>query len=108
MEKETSTSKVENEKVWAALAYIIFFLPLLVPAKSSKEVMYHVNQGFNLFLLAVAVNVIGTVLPIIGWFLVLPVGNIAVLVLAVLGIINALNNEKKELPLIGKYKIVKF
>lgn len=106
--KPTKTTKesVENEKVWAALSYLIFFLPLLV-AKESKFAMYHASQGFNLFLFFVAVNVLGLMVPIIGWFLIYPIGCLLGVVLLILGIVNALNGEKKELPVIGKYKILK-
>lgn len=95
----------QNEKVIAMLSYFIFFLPLLV-AKESKFAMYHANQAFNLFLLSLAVTVIGSVIPLVGWFLVLPFGTIFCLVLLVLGIINSLNGVEKELPVIGKYKVL--
>src|SRR3989344_289446 len=106
MPTKKSAQKVDmqNEKMIAALAYILFFVPLLTT--KTPFTLFHANQGLNLLLLAIAVNVIGTVLPVIGWFILLPLGNIAVLVFAVLGIINALNGEKKELPFIGKYKLV--
>lgn len=97
---------VENEKVIAMLSYFIFFLPLLV-AKESKFALYHANQAFNLFLLFVAVSVIGTILPVIGWIIIAPLGTVFCLVLMVMGIINSLNGEEKELPVIGKYKILK-
>ena len=106
VEKKTPKEQVDNEKVMAALAYLIFFIPLLT-AKESKFAMFHANQGFNLFLLFVAVNVIGTIIPIIGWLILLPLGNIFAFVLMVMGILNAMNGVEKELPIIGKYKLLK-
>ena len=64
-----------KNKVMAILAYIIFFIPLLA-AKESKFAMYHANQGLVLFLLAVAVSIVGTIIPL-GWFLILPIGSIS-------------------------------
>ncbi len=106
METKNASADMQNEKVIAMLAYFIFFLPLLV-AKTSKFAMFHANQAFNLFLLSLAVTVIGSVIPILGWFLVGPLGTIFCIVLLVLGIINALNGVEKELPVIGKYSILK-
>lgn len=96
---------IEKNKAMAILAYIIFLLPLLA-AKDSKFAMYHANQGLVLFLLALAVNVIGGVMPFIGWFVILPFGNLFVIVLVILGIINAAKGEAKPLPLIGGFMLL--
>lgn len=96
---------IEKNKVMALLAYIIFLIPLLA-AKDSRFAMYHANQGLVLFLFAVAVNVIGGIVPFVGWLLILPLGNLFVFVLAILGIINAAKGEAKPLPLIGGIKII--
>ncbi|MGE5702185.1 MAG: hypothetical protein ACM32O_06625 [Clostridia bacterium] len=97
---------IETNKVMSALAYLIFFIPLLA-ARESKYAMYHANQGLLLFLLAVAVNLIGTLIPFIGWFLIVPFGNLFVMVLAIIGIINAVNGNAKPLPLIGGFQLLK-
>jgi uncharacterized membrane protein len=96
---------IEKNKGMAILAYIIFLIPLLA-AKDSKFAMYHANQGLVLFLLAVVVNVVGGMIPFIGWFIILPLGNLLVIVLAILGIINAAKGETKPLPLIGGFKLL--
>ena len=97
---------VEKNKVMGILAYIIFFIPLLA-AKESKFAMYHANQGLVLFLLGVAVSILGSIIPFLGWFVILPIGSILVLVLAIIGIINAAKGEMKQLPVIGKISIIK-
>lgn len=97
---------IENNKVIAALAYIIFFLPLIA-AKDSEFGKFHANQGLLVLLMGIAVSVIGTVIPILGWFIILPLGSLIVMVFAILGIINALNGLEKELPLIGNIKLLK-
>ncbi len=104
---ELDPTDVEQNKVMAILAYILFFVPLLA-AKESKFAMYHANQGFILFLAALCVNVVGTVIPFIGWLLLIPVGNLAVLVLAILGIMHAAGGKPAPLPLIGKFNLIKF
>lgn len=97
---------VEKNKVIALLSYIIFFLPYLA-AKDSPFAMYHANQGLILLLTSIAINIVGYIIPVIGWFILIPFGNLAILVLLVLGILNALNGQMKPLPLIGKYQIIK-
>lgn len=97
---------VEKNKGMAILAYIIFLIPLLA-AKDSKFAMYHANQGLTLFLLAIGVNVVGTIIPFLGWFILAPLGNLLVLVLAIMGILNASKGEMKPLPLIGSIQLLK-
>jgi len=95
---------IEKNKVMGLLAYILFFIPLLA-AKSSPFARYHANQGLVLFLAAILSSVI-LIIPILGW-IIAPILSIVITVLAVIGIINALNGKAKELPIIGKFKILK-
>jgi uncharacterized membrane protein len=90
----------------AIVAYFLFFVPLLAGDKT-QFVRYHVNQALVLVLFAIAVNVIGTLVPFIGWFIILPIGGIMAFVLWLMGIINASKGEMKPLPLIGGFEIIK-
>ncbi len=98
---QADKADIEKNKGMAMIAYIIFFIPLLTDAKDSKFAKFHTNQGFVLFLFALIGNVVGTFIPFIGWFLVLPIVAIATIIFFVLGLINASKGEMKELPLIG-------
>ena len=95
---------IEKNKAMGLLAYILFFIPLLA-AKDSPFARYHANQGLVLFLAAILSSVI-LIIPILGW-IIAPILSIVITVLAVIGIINALNGKAKELPIIGKFKILK-
>lgn len=101
-----SRDDAEKNKVVAALAYIIFFIPLLVDQKSEFG-RFHANQGLVLLLLGIAISIVGSIIPFIGWFVILPLGGLLCLVFAIIGIINAINLKMKELPLIGAIKIIK-
>jgi uncharacterized membrane protein len=101
-----SPEDIDKNKTMAILAYILFFIPMLA-ARESKFAMYHANQGLVLFLAAMIVNILGSIIPLIGWFVILPLGNLAAIVLAVLGIINAYKGEAKPLPLLGGIKLLK-
>ena len=104
--KDSNDCEVDNNKVFAALAYILFFLPLLV-CKDSTFGKFHANQGLILLLAGIVVNIVGWIVPFIGPLLILPIGSLAILALAILGIINALKGEMKRLPLVGNVDIIK-
>lgn len=102
-------SDVEQNKIMAMVGYIIpllFFVPMLAE-KRSPFGMFHANQQLALLITAVIVQIVGTFIPIIGWFIILPIGMIAVIVIAIIGIINASKGEMKPLPLIGGFSIIK-
>ncbi len=96
---------VEKNRGMAVLAYILFFVPLLA-AKDSRFAMYHANQGLLLLLAAIAVNVIGGVIPVLGWLIILPLGNLAVFILLVIGIVRSAGGQAKPLPFIGEINII--
>jgi len=95
------SSKGKNTGM-AVVAYIIFFLPLLTDAKDDPFVKYHVKQGLVLFIAAVVAWLIISVLPVIG-ILIAPILDIAIIVLLIMGIINAVNGVEKPLPLVGRF-----
>lgn len=96
----------ENSKWICASAYLIFFIPIIVDSED-EVYKFHTNQGLNLLLLTVAVTILGSIIPIIGWFLILPIGAIFCFVLFVMGVINSINEKQKELPVIGKINLIK-
>lgn len=97
---------IEANKIMAVLAYILFLIPLLA-AKESPYAKFHTNQGLILFIAAIAVSVVGSIIPFLGWFVILPIGSLIVGILGILGIINAATGKAKELPMIGKFKFLK-
>jgi len=99
-------AKNSESKLWAFLVYllsIIGFVLVYLLKKDDKFAMYHAKQSLVLFLFAVIIAVVGSIVPVLGWFIILPLGNVLVLVLAVMGIINALQGKMAPLWLIGKY-----
>jgi uncharacterized membrane protein len=114
----------QENKVMAILAYIIFFIPLIVNADGkSPFVRYHTNQGTVLFIgnlvLGVAIWTLKVVLGIaasINWTLygllgvltiILDLLWIAPFVLLILGIRNAYLGKYEPLPIIGNITIIK-
>jgi len=91
----------DDERLIAALAYLIFFLPMILK-RDSEFAMFHAKQGLVLLLTSIIGSFILGFIPIIGW-IILPFFSLAVFVLGIMGFINALNGKKVELPLIGSF-----
>lgn len=94
---------INDNKVMALLAYLswLILIPLLVsPAKDSPFVRFHVNQGLILFI----ANLISVALSFvcIGF-----ITSIICFVLMIIGIVNAVQGKAKELPIIGKFRLIK-
>ena len=98
--KAKKVQKSDNEKIIAALAYIVVGLIWYAvdeTAKKSAYAKYHVKQGLNLLILYVVAWIVLSIfakIPILGWiigsFLLFILG-IVCLILAIIGIINAVN-----------------
>ena len=102
-DKKAAAENIDDVKAVSAIGYlgILFLVPMLTNPKS-EYAMFHANQGLLLGITAFAINTLGWAIPFVGWFLLIPFGNIFVFVLFIMGIIAALNGEMKRLPLIGK------
>jgi uncharacterized membrane protein len=98
----------DESKIFAFLAYllsIVGFLVVLLAKKDDKFAMYHAKQSLVLFIAWIAVWVVSMVLlfiPFIGW-LISTLLWIFLLVLWILGMVNALTMKQKPLPVIGQY-----
>ncbi len=104
--KVSKKAEVEEGKVCAFLAYfLIGIIWLLVDEKlrNNSFAKFHVKQALVLLIASIIINVVGSIIPFIGWFIILPVGSLFVLVLWIMGLVYSLQGEMKELPLIGRY-----
>lgn len=97
---------VQENKIYGILAYIgiLFIVPLLAAPKSPFA-KFHANQGCILFIASVALSLVAWI-PILGWIVGFA-GWVFLLVLAIMGIVNAANGEMKKLPLLGDFEIIK-
>lgn len=97
---------IEGNRVMAVLAYlgILVLVPLLAASKSPYA-RYHTNQGLLLLIASVICSAVSAV-PILGWLVAL-VGNVITFVLMIIGIINAAQGRARQLPLIGKFTLLK-
>ncbi|MFA5359593.1 MAG: hypothetical protein WC349_01375 [Patescibacteria group bacterium] len=96
-EKMTKTSldpDIEKNKTVAALSYfwILFLIPLL-GKKHSKFCQFHAKQGLILFIISFVAWI-----PVIGWLV-----GLAILVIAILGILKTLEGTWWKIPYIYDY-----
>lgn len=108
---------------WAyilAYLWILFFLPLVV-CPDSKVGKFHANQGLVMLIFSFAVGIISA---IVGAFALIPVpivssifatlsrlislaGGLIHLIVFFYELVNILNNQAVEIPILGKFKLNK-
>lgn len=102
MDQEKNITTPEQSVLFGALAYVG---PLVVVsyimAKDVASVKFHIKQGLVLFVIEVGLWFLGGML----WMLypIMMIINLALLVLAVMGIMNAINKKETPLPLVGSF-----
>ena len=94
--------KKSQKNILAIISYIgvLCLVPILMKEKD-EFVKFHAKQGLTLFIGEVATWIVFSIIPLF-WFLANLFG-LLWLVLSIIGIVNVLNNRKKEIPLIGKF-----
>lgn len=108
---------IDQNKLMAILAYlgILVIIPILA-AKESKFARFHSNQGLVLFIASIlfyiVYSILSSIIIAISWklgFLVSIIGLVGIVffVLMIIGIVNAAGGKAKELPIIGKFRILK-
>ena len=104
---------MQNTKIFKILSYIgpLFLISLFVEQKDDPGVKLHCGQGMLLFvteiILSIVLGVVCAILlfvPFIGWIiatLLSAVCSIGLLVLAIIGIVNAATDKDVPVPVIG-------
>ncbi|NQV90618.1 hypothetical protein HQ487_04435 [Candidatus Uhrbacteria bacterium] len=93
---------VQEDRLFAAIGYlgILCLVPLLLK-KESAFAQHHGKQGLVVLLVWLALW-LGNIVPILGQ-IVWTLGTFALLVLIILGMINALQGKMWDMPFLGKY-----
>ncbi|MDD2421869.1 MAG: hypothetical protein PHC60_09855 [Heliobacteriaceae bacterium] len=96
---------IDKNNVISAFAYIIFFLPL-VACPDSPFGKFHANQALLLLTTGIVGSIVIKMIPVIGWIL-LPFFSVLIVIVGVICLVNAFNGKARELPIVGKYRIIK-
>ena len=87
-----------DSKTTGIVAYLTWIGLLIAILAGDKEgAKFHVNQALVIWLFSLL-----SIIPCIGW-----IWAIFMFVCWIMGFIGAINQEEKELPLIGKIRILK-
>ncbi len=104
---------IQQNKVMAVLAYLSWLVLIpLIGAQNSPFARFHANQGLALAISEIVCALILRILaklPLIGWVFSIAGGllGLVCLIFAIIGIVNAANGRAKELPIVGKFRILK-
>lgn len=87
-----------NAKTTSIVAYITWVGLLVAYLAGDKEgAKFHINQALVIFLFSLLIAI-----PCVGW-----IWGVFMLVCWVMGLIAAVKQEEKEVPLIGRFRIIK-
>lgn len=102
-ENKNQDNQAKKESGANPLAIISYIGPLCLIPYFTKDkddfVKFHAKQGLVLFIFEVITWAIFWAMPFL-WYL-MNLVSLAWLVLSIIGIINAVNKQQKELPIIG-------
>lgn len=97
----------------AIFAYLgpLILVPFLTDAKNDPFVKFHLKQGLVLIIVSIGWGILRSFMPdfywtfgtfrLINWILSLV--SLGFLIIAIIGIMNAVNGRMKDLPLIGSF-----
>ena len=115
-QKEETKQEMDHDtvQVLCVLGYfwILFLIPLFACPKD-KFARFHTNQAILLFIAETVCGIVSAVLafiPVVGGILSGILGGVSgvlFLILLILQIVAVVQNEEKEIPVLGKYRILK-
>lgn len=95
-----------NKKTTGIVAYITWIGLLVAYLAGDKEgAKFHINQALVITIASLISTVFGMI-PVIGWLFGWII-SLFVFICAIMGLVYAIKEEEKEVPLLGKIKILK-
>jgi uncharacterized membrane protein len=93
-----------SDNAAGALAYVTF-IPAIIflvvePYNKNSYIRFHSWQSIFLGIAIFAIDIVLTVIPILGWIL-LPFAMLGFLILWIICLVKALNGQRFKLPFIG-------
>ena len=95
-----------DTKTTGIVAYLTWIGLLIAFLAGDKEgAKFHINQALVIFLFEIAGGIVAAI-PVVGW-IVGGAWSIFMLICWIMGLISAVKEEEKEVPLVGKIHIIK-
>lgn len=100
---ELNKKDVEENRYLAAISYlfVLCLVPLLLK-KKSHFAQFHAKQGLVLTICWFVIWILGAI-PLLGWLIIMPLGNLLMIILSVLGVLNTLAGKYWKLPYLYQY-----
>ncbi len=111
--KNYDIQDINANKPMGILSYIgILVLVPIFTARESRFAMFHAEQGITLCIgahIIAFLSIIFGLIPVVGWVFSLLFGlvGLALFVLMIIGIVNAANGQAKQIPVLGKIRLIK-
>lgn len=111
--KNYDIQDINANKPMGILSYIgILVLVPIFTARESRFAMFHAEQGITLCIgahIIAFLSIILGLIPVVGWIFSLLFGlvGLALFVLMIIGIVNAANGQAKQIPVLGKIRLIK-
>lgn len=95
-----------DKKLTGIIAYLTWVGLIIAFVAGDKEgAKFHLNQSLVIWLAGLVLSV-AAIIPVLGW-IVSFVGGIFIFVCWIIGLIGAIKEEEKQIPLIGGIQILK-
>lgn len=111
-EVKFSQDDLAINRVWAALGYLVFFIPL-IRNKRSELCRFCANEGLILFIVEIVIAAVFSVfggIPLIGWLFKL-IGRLLRLAVSLFGLLLTVqlmaNDKAYEVPVIGYIRLIR-
>ena len=95
-----------NKKITSVVAYLTWIGLIIAFVAGDKDgAKFHLNQALVIWLAGIILGLVA-VIPILGWIVGL-VGSIFLFVCWIMGLVYAIQEQEKEVPILGKFKLLK-
>ena len=95
-----------NKKIASVVAYLTWIGLIIAFVAGDKDgAKFHLNQALVIWLAGIILGIVA-VIPILGWIVGL-VGSIFLFVCWIMGLVYAIQEQEKEVPILGKFKLLK-
>ncbi len=104
---DATVQPVAEDKTPAILAYVTligFVVAIILHSQKKTRIgAYHLRQALGIFITWFVGAIVCGIIPIIGWFIMMPLWILSMIILLVLGLVAAANGQMKPVPVLGAH-----
>ncbi len=107
---EYDPKDISDNKVYAMLPYILSFIGVIISllaAQDSPYTKFHVRQGLKVLVTEILTVIIGCIVPFLGWFLLLPIGSLILMIVQIICFVRVCKGQAKEPPIVRSFGFMK-